>query len=112
MIDTYDTTDAIDAAHQQKETQRTLWRQLVKRHLDAPQRVLDDRVRVGRVAPEFQGWRVQQPPRDEPRIFMRTTSHQRVGAGPERSYQGRRAPLEPALQQQRVLCIHDGPRVV
>ena len=53
---TYDTrrhTDAINAAHQQKETQRMLWRQLVKRHLDAPQRVLDDRVRVGRVAPEM-----------------------------------------------------------
>ena len=54
---TYETrrhTDAIDATHQKKEkTQRMLWRQLVKRHLDAPQRVLDDRVRVGRVAPEF-----------------------------------------------------------
>ena len=45
------------------------------------------RRRVGRVAPEFQGWRVQQPPRDEPRP-LRTTSHQRVGAGPERSYRG------------------------
>ena len=51
-----------------------LWRQLVKRHLDAPQRVLDDRVRVGRVAPEFQGWRVQQPPRDEPRDYERMDS--------------------------------------
>ena len=60
-----------------------LWRQLVKRHLDAPQRVLDDRVRVGRVAPEFQSRRVQQPPRDESPIFMRTTSHQRVGARAE-----------------------------
>ena len=45
--------DAIDATTSRKNTNRMLWRQLVKRHLDAPQRVLDDRVRVGRVAPEF-----------------------------------------------------------
>ena len=51
--ETYDTIDAIDAPKEEKSQIRSLWRQLVERHLDAPQRVLDDRVRVGRVAPEF-----------------------------------------------------------
>ena len=89
-----------------------LWRKLVERHLDAPQRVLDDRVRVGRVAPKFQSRRVQQPSHYKPRLRMRAPRHQRVGAGPERADSGRRAPLEPALQELRVLRIHHSPRVI